>query len=221
MKAIFCALWLCLWGCGCARIYRPVELAQSRPSPQAMGLSAVLDLQPWGDNSRYKENALHSNLRVVVLRLENHTGTDLESPGLDLPDSTSALSAEEAFKLVKQQPLLYLLYPLLPGLMIPGASNKGSFGPSEQAGYSVLAVAGLAIGIPNAAVAARSNTRLAAFFKDNAWTPMSLQPGQSQRGLVFLRSPDPYAPLRLRLKYRNALGEQGRELVCPGLRPLR
>ncbi|HEX7553146.1 MAG TPA: hypothetical protein VF378_06300 [Geothrix sp.] len=217
MKAFFCALWLCLWGFGCARIYRPVSLAQGRPSPQAVGLSAVLDLQPWGDNSRYEDKALRSNLRVLVLSLENHTGTDLEALRLELPDSTSALSAEAAFGLVKQQPLLYLLYPFLPGLMIPGASNKGSFGPSEQAGYSVLAVVGLGIGIPNVAIAAQSNARLAAFFKDNAWTPGPLQPGQSQRGLVFLRSPDPYAPLKLQLKYRDALGEQGQELVCPAI----
>jgi hypothetical protein len=219
MKAFLCALWLCLWGFGCARIYRPVELARGRPSPQTAGLSAVLELQPWGDNSRYEDKALRSNLRVLVLSLENHTGTDLEALRLDLPDSTSALSAEEAFQLVKQQPLLYLLYPLLPGLMIPGASNKGSFGPSEQAGYSVLAVVGLAIGIPNAAVAARSNSRLAAFFKDHAWAYSPLPSGQSRQGLVFLRSPDPYAPLSLQLKYRNASGEQGQELVCPGLRP--
>lgn len=217
MKAFFCALWLCLFGFGCARIYRPVELAQGRPSPQAVGLSAVLDLQPWGDNSRYEDKALRSNLRVLVLSLENHTGADLEALRLELPDSTSALSAEEAFKLVKQQPLVYLLYPFLPGLMIPGASNKGSFGPSEQAGYSVLAVVGLAIGLPNVAVAARSNARLAAFFRDNAWTPSPLQPGQAQRGLVFLRSPDLYALLRLQLKYRDALGEQGQELVCPAI----
>ena len=115
MKAFFCALWLCLWGFGCARIYRPVSLAESRPSPQAVGLSAVLDLQPWGDNSRYEDKALQSNLRVLVLSLENHTGTDLEALRLELPDSTSALSAEAAFKLVKQQPLVYLLYPSCPG----------------------------------------------------------------------------------------------------------
>jgi len=220
MKSFLCALLLCCCGFGCARIYRPVSLAQSRPSPQAVGLSAVLDLQPWGDNSRYEGKALHSNLRVVVLSLENHTGSDLDAPRLELPDSTSALSAEDAFKLVKQQPLLYVLYPLLPGLMIPGASNKGSYGPSDRAGFSVLAIVGLAIGIPNAAVAARSNTRLATFFKDNAWISIPLQPGQSQRGLVFLRSPDPYAPLSLQLRYRTALGEQGQELICPGLRPI-
>jgi hypothetical protein len=192
-----------------------VSLAQGRPLPQAVGLSAGLELQPWGDNSRYEDKALGSNLRVVVLSLENHTGTGLEALGLELPDNTSALSAEAAWSLVKQQPLLYILYPLLPGLMIPGASNRGSYGPSDQAAYSVFAIVGLAIGIPNAAVAARSNTRLAAFFKDNAWTPGPLQPGQSQRGLLFLRNPDPYAPLRLQLRYRTASGEQKQELLCP------
>ncbi len=220
MKSIICSLLIFLGGFGCARIYRPIEMAPARTAPESVGLTATLDLQPWGDNSRYEEKALRSNLRVLALGLGNFTDADIEVLGLDLPDSTSALSPAEALTLVKQKPLLYLSYPLMPGLMIPGAESKGSFGPSDQAVFSALAVIGLAIGIPNAVVAARSNTRLGAFFQDRAWVPIPLRPGQVQRGLIFLRSPDPYKPLVLQLHYRNASGEQRLELLCPGVRPL-
>ncbi len=220
MKAFLSALLLCYLGFGCARIYRPVELASSRTQPQQAVLAASLELQPWGDNSRYEEKALHSNLRVLVLGLENRTDADLEILGLELPEATSTLTAEEALRAVKQQPLLYLLYPLVPGLIAPGSSNTGSFGPSDRAAFTFLAVVGLAIGVPNAIVAARSNSRLGTFFHDRAWTPIPLRPGQTQQGLLFLRHPDPYQVLSLQLRYRTPAGEQKLTLACPGVRPL-
>jgi len=220
MKALLATLLLCFLGFGCARIYRPVALASGRPQPQAEGLAASVELQPWGDNSRYEVQALHANLRVLVLSLENRTGTDLEVLGLELPEATSALSAEEALQVVKQQPLLYLLYPLVPGLIAPGTSNQGSFGPSDRAAFTFLAVVGLAIGIPNAIVAARSNDRLGTFFHDRAWAHGSLRPGQTQVGLLFLRNPDPYQVLGLQIRYRTSVGEQKLAVACPGARPL-
>lgn len=219
MNAFLSALLLVLTGFGCARIYRPVEVAPTRAVAPVEGLSAAVALQPWGDNSRYEEKALQSNLRVLVLCLENHGGTSVEVLGLALPPQTTALAPDEALLLVKQQPLLFLLYPLLPGLMIPGAETKGSFGPSDQAVFSALAVVGLAIGVPNAVVAARSNARLGAFLRNQAWSPGPLESGQRRQGLLFLRSPDPYAPLTLQIRYRNDSGEHGLALLCPGLRP--
>lgn len=221
MKAITCSLLILLGGLGCARIYRPVALASPRPSAQTGPLLAQIDLQPWGDNSRYEAKALHANLRVLVLSLENQSRLDLEAPSLDLPEGASLLSAEDVLGLVKQQPLRYLLYPLVPSLMIPGSDTKGSYGPSDRAGFTALAVVGLAIGLPNAIVAARSNARLEGFFHGLAWKPSPLRPGQVQRGLVFLRSPDPYAPLTLQLRFRDGSGvQQSLTLTCPGLRPL-
>ena len=202
---------------GCARIYRPIELVATPPSMSSGGLTGQIALQPWGDNSRYQEKALKSNLRVLVLNLENRTEVEIQVLGLELPANASVLSPAEALKLVKQQPLLYLLYPLLPGLMVPGADTKGSYAPSDQAVFSALAVIGLAIGIPNAVVAATSNNRLGAYLKSHAWSPRPLGPGQGQRGLIFLRNPDPYSPLMVQVLYRNASGEQRVGLLCPGV----
>lgn len=220
MKALSATLLLCFLGFGCARIYRPVALAPGRPQPQVEGLAAIVELHPWGDNSRYEERALHANLRVLVLSLENRTGAEVEVLGVELPEASSALSAEEALQVVKQQPLLYLLYPLIPGLIAPGTSNRGSFGPSDRAAFTFLAIVGLAIGIPNAIVAARSNDRLGTFFHDQAWAPGSLRPGQTQVGLLFLRTPDPYQVISLQLRYRTSAGEQRLAVTCPGARPL-
>jgi hypothetical protein len=211
---------LVLLATGCARIYRPVELVAAPSSIQRGELSGQIVHQPWGDNSRYEEKALSSHLRVLVLALENNSDAQIEILRLELPDGTSALSPVAALKLVKQQPLLYFLYPLLPGLLIPGAETKGSFGPSDQAVYSALAIVGLAIGVPNAAVAARSNARLGAFFKNQAWSPRPLGPGLGQRGLIFLRTPHLRDPLTLQVVYRNAAGEQKMALLCPGAPPL-
>ncbi len=40
------------------------------------------------------------------------------------------------------------------------------------------------------------------------------------QGLVFLRAPDPYVPLPLRIIYRGSAGERTLALVGPGARPL-
>lgn len=219
MKAILGALLLCFLGVGCARIYRPVALAPLRPAPQTGGLAVSAELQPWGDNSRYEHKALHANLRVLVLGLENRTADDLDILGLELPEATSALRPEEALRLVQQQPWVYLLYPLVPTLMIPGGESRGSYGPSEQAVFAAVAVVGLAVGLPNALIAARSNRRLGDFFREQAWTPARLRSGQTQRGLLFLRHPDPTRAFDLQLRCRTAAGEQLLTVTCPGIPP--
>jgi len=220
MKTLICALLLIAGGLGCARIYRPVILAMPAAAAQGEKLAGQVVLQPWGDNSRYERKALHANLRVVVLALENTSAVDLEILRLDLPEGATALPSEAAAKLVKQQSLAYLLYPLLPGLAGLGASDKGGFGLSDQALFQGFAILGACIGIPNAIIATRSNRRLAAFFRDQAWSPGNLGAGRAQRGLLFVRSPDPYAPLPLAVVYRDDGGERRLALVAPGARPL-
>jgi hypothetical protein len=157
---------------------------------------------------------------VLVLTLENITASDLEVLRLELPEATTALRPEAATKLVKQPSLAYLLYPVLPGLAALGASDKGGFGPSDRALFQGFAILGACIGIPNALIAARSNRRLEAFFREQAWSPGTLGASQTRRGLVFLRSPDPYAPLPVRVVYRGAAGERRLALLGPGARPL-
>lgn len=210
-----------LLGPGCARIYRPVALALPPATVRAEGLAGQAALQPWGDNSRYERKAQASNLRVAVLNLENTSAAELEVLGLALPEGAAALTPGEAARLVKQQSAAYLLYPLLPGLAALGAGKGGTgYGPSDRVVLQGLAIVGFAIALPNALVAARSNQRLEAFFREQAWTPGPLGPGRAQRGLVFLRSPDPYQPLSLRVLYRVPGGERSLELALPGSRPL-
>lgn len=219
MRTLLCAFLAILGGMGCARIYRPVALATPPARVRGEGLAGQVVLQPWGDNSRYERKALQANLRLLVLTLENTSSADLEILRLDLPEGATALPPEAAAKLVKQQSLAYLLYPLLPGLAGLGASDKGGFGPSDRALFQGFAILGACIGIPNAVIAARSNRRLAAFFHDQAWSPGELRAGQTRRGLVFLRAPDPYAPLPLQIIYRGSAGERTLALAGPGIRP--
>lgn len=223
MRTLLCAFLAILGGLGCARIYRPVTLATPPASVHGEGLAGQVVLQPWGDNSRYERKALQANLRVWVLALENISSADLEILRLDLPEGATALPPETATDLVKQQSLAYILYPLLPGLASLGAAEKpasGSVGPSDQAIFQGLIIVGACVGIPNAIIAARSNQRLKTFFRDQAWSPGHLGPGQTRLGLVFVRSPDPYGPLALVVVYRDGLGERRLALVGPGARPL-
>lgn len=203
----------------CARIYRPVALALPSAPATTGPLAGSLALQPWGDNSRYEAKARRAGLRVAVLVLENRSGSDLDVLGLDPPDNVSLIPAEAAASLVKQHAVAYLLYPLAPGMLIPGASTKGSYGPSDQAAFSALAIVGACIGVPNALVAARSNRRLAAFLRESAWAPGTLRPGQVVRGLVFIRSRDPHALQTFRLRYQGGAGPGTLDLACPGMSP--
>lgn len=223
MRTLLWALLLMLGGLGCARIYRPVTLAAPPAAIHGEGLSGLAVLQPWGDNSRYERTALQANLRVVVLTLENTATADLEILRLELPEGATALPPGAAVKLVKQRSLAYLLYPLLPGLAGLGAAGKpsgGSVGPADQSVFQGLAILGACIGIPNAIIAARSNSHLEAFFCGRAWTPGPLARGQTRRGLVFVRSQDPYMPLPLQIVYRDSTGERRLALIVPGARPL-
>ena len=217
MKAIPLALLLSLAAAfGCARIYRPVELAMPPLPASATGpLAGSLALQPWGDNARYEAKARRAGLRVAILVLENRSGADLEIQGLEAPEHASLVPAGAVAGLVNQQALAYLLYPLVPGMLIPGADTKGSYGPSDQAMFSALAIAGACIGVPNALVAAWSNRRLEAFLREAAWTPGPLRPGQVVRGLVFVRSRDPYAP------WPSTSASMGRPAIRPWPWPVR
>ena len=180
----------------------------------ADGLSGEAALQPWGDNSRYEFWAREANLRIIAVTLENHAASELDILRLELPDGSHLLSPEEAMKSVKQQPLKYFLLPLTP--FIPTLGNSG-IGPS---GPVVLGAACLIFGAPNALVAAWSNRRLEAFFRDHAWQKRALKPGQQQRGLLIIQSRDTTQPLKLWIAYRGATGDERLELTCAGHPPL-
>jgi hypothetical protein len=223
MKALCCALLLFFGGLGCARIYRPVTLVSPlRGAAQTEGLSGGLTPQPWGDNSRYERRAQDANLRVLALSLENTSAAGVEVLRLDLPEGVTPLSAEAAARLLKQHSGAYLLYPLVPALLAAGSGGSGAatYGPSPAAIFGAIAVVGLLVGLPNMAVAANSNRRLEQFFRAEAWSPGHLEPGQIRQGLIFLRSPEPRAPLTLRVITRSGSGERSLELTSPGSPPL-
>ncbi len=223
MKALSCALLIFLVGLGCARIYRPVELVSPpRRTAQTEGLPGGLSPQPWGDNSRYGRKASDANLRVLALSLENTSATEVEVLRLDLPEGVTPLSAEAAATLVKQHSGAHLLYPLIPALLAAGSSGSGvgTYGPSPAAVFGAIAVVGLLVGLPNVAVAERSNRNLAQFFREEAWSPGRLEPGQIRRGLIFLRSPETRAPLTLRVISRSGSSERSLELTTPAATPL-
>ena len=207
---------------GCARIYRPVELAAARPQPQGQGLAGTLVPQPWGDNSRNEGKARSANLRVLVLGLDNPSNAAVEILRLGLPEGVTALSAEAAADVVKQYSLLHLLYPLIPALLAGGSSGAGnpaSWGPTPAMVFEAMAVLGLLVGMPNLLVANNSNRRLGEFFQKHAWSPGHLEPGQSRRGLVFLRCQDPSTAFQVKVFYRAGDGEQVLDLTCPAPAP--
>ncbi|NTW85252.1 MAG: hypothetical protein HGB30_03710 [Holophagaceae bacterium] len=224
MKALCCALLLFFGGLGCARIYRPVTLVSpSRGAAPTEGLSGGLTPQPWGDNSRYEKKAQAANLRVLVLELENPSAEGTEVLRLELPEGVTALSAQEAAHLVRQYSAAHLLYPLIPALLAAASSDGGgaaTIGPTPAMVFGAMALVGLLVGLPNMGVAERSNRRLEEFFLAEAWSPGRLEPGQTRRGLIFLRGPDLRAPLQIRVISRGGSGERALELTCPGSPPL-
>ena len=225
MKALSGALLILLGSLGCARIYRPVTLVSPpRGATQAEGLSGGLTPQPWGDNSRYERKASDANLRVLVLSLENTSPAGVEVLRLDLPEGVTPLSAEAAASLIKQHSGAHLLYPLIPALLTAGSSGGGgasaTIGPTPAMVFGAMAVVGLLVGLPNLAVAANSNRRVEQFFQAEAWSPGHLGPGQTRRGLIFLRCPEPRALLQIRVITRRGSAEWALELTSPGATPL-
>ena len=203
---------------GCARIYRPVEMAAARPHVQGQALAGVLEQQSWGDNSRNERKARSTHLRVLVLGLDNPANAGVEVLRLRLPEGVTALSPEAAADLVKQHSALHLLYPLIPALMAAsstGGGGAGYIGPTPAMVFGALAVVGLLIGLPNLGVANTSNRKLAEFFKTRAWAPGRLEPGQTRHGLVFFRCQDPTTAFQVQVLYRSEAGEQVLDLTCP------
>lgn len=215
MRSLLCTLLLVLGSLDCARIYRPVALLAPPVEVHGGALSGRLALQPWGDNSGYARKALDAHLRVAVLSLENASDQGVEVLGLQLPDEAGGLAPEAALLLVRQRSAAYLLYPILPGILAVGSGGDRL----GLAVFGALGVMGLGTGIPNAVVAARSNRRLGDFFRGEAWVPGPVPPGRSRRGLVFIRSRDPHAPLPIRVLYRDPTGDRTLNLTCPGIPP--
>ena len=225
MKALCCALLIFLGGFGCARIYRPVALVTPpRSSARSEDLSGHLTPQPWGDNSRYEQKAQDAKLQVLALSLENTSSAEVEVLRLDLPGGVTPLSAQEAADLVKQRGVLHLLYPLIPGLLAAGSSGgegaTATLGPTPAAIFGAMAVVGLLVGVPNMVVAANSNLRLERFFQAEAWSPSRLEPGQTRRGLLFLRGQELSAPIQIRVITRSGSGERALELTRSESNPL-
>ena len=209
MKVFAFLLVLLLGGVGCARIYRPVAVVASparTPGPQ---LSGHAEPQPWGDNSRYEERAQTARLKVLALTLENTASGDVEILTVEVPAATEALSPEAALKLVKQWPAAYASYVVVPAVAVALSSGY------EGVAYAGLGVVGLLIAIPNAMVASRSNDRLESFFRARAWSPGVLHAGETWRGLLFLRTPEPAPPLSLRIHYRAGGDEHHLDLPGP------
>jgi hypothetical protein len=220
MRTILATLLVLLGGLGCARIYRPVALTTPLPATHGKGLSGAAVLQPWGDNVRYERRALQAHLRVIVLTLENTSEAELDILRLEWPDTTSPLTAGAAARAINQRSLAYLFYPLVPGFLALGGEDRGGYGPSPKMILGGLAIVGLCIGAPSAIIATRSNHRLGAFFEAQAWRPGPLRPGQLRRGLLFVRSRDPFEPLPIQIVYTLPDGEQRLVLLCPGAQPL-
>ena len=152
---------------------------------------------------------------MAVLILENTSDAEVERVRLELPDDAILLFHEAALKLVSQRTFGYVLFPLIPGIL--GLSSGGDrYG---QAIFGAMGVIGLGLGIPNAVIASRSNRHLGDFFREVAWAPGLLGPGRTRRGLIFLRSRDPYATVPIRVIHRNPAGDRSLELVCPGMPP--
>ncbi|GLH73232.1 hypothetical protein GETHLI_17340 [Geothrix limicola] len=216
MKTILCTLLLLLENLACARIYRPIEVLAAPIPGRAEDLSGHLAPQPWGDNSRYEDRAREAGLQLLVLGLENHAPEALDILGLEGPTGAALLSPEAALDLVRQRPIRYLIYPLIPaGLMGLAFSNTAS-SLADPAFWLFMATTDLVFGLPNAWVAARSNARLGACFRERAFRPGSLPAGGIQRGLVFLRSPVTQPPPWLRIRFRSTAGEQRLDVLCSG-----
>lgn len=202
---------------GCARIYRPVELAPARSQTQGSGLAGNLVPQPWGDNSRNEGKAQSAHLRVLVLGLENPSSTEIEVLRLDVPEGVTALTAEAAADLVRQYSMLHLLYAVVPALLSASSSggNPAYYGPTPAMVFGAMAVVGLLVGVPNLLVANNSNHRLAEFFQTRAWAPGRLEAGQSRRGLVFFRCQSPELAFPVQVHYRSGDRDLVLDLTCP------
>lgn len=203
---------------GCARIYRPMELAPARPASPAPGLAGALVLQPWGDNSRNEGKAKAARLHILVLGLENTSPEPVDILRLELPQGLSALPPGAAFTLVKLYAPGHLLWFLAPLLLLPMPAGGGAtFGPSPGLILATGFLAtGIVAGLPNFLVAWNSNRNLEAFLEAKAWRSGPLAPGEARRGLVFVQAEADEAPLQVQVIYRAAGREQSLSLACPG-----
>jgi len=213
MKGSACLLVLLLGGMGCARIYRPVAMASSPLRTPGPWLSGHLERQPWGDNSRYEARAKKAHLQVLVLTLENTCAAEVEVLKVEAPSAVESLTPEAALKLVKQWPIAYASYVLVPAAAAEVAAAMSS--SDFVLVYASLGLVGLLIAIPNAIVASFSNDRLGSFFRAEAWSPRVLHAGEARHGLLFLRTPEQSPPLSIRIHFRVGDGAYQLELSGP------
>ena len=198
----------------CASIYRPPQLG-ARPAVSRPGeVLPRVEPFPWGRNEGYAERAGKAGVRVLLLTLQNGTAESVEVVRLELPPGMDRLDAPAAAQSIQQNPWWFALYPGIPlgGFVIALVSSSGYGGLAAVAGFVVLTVAGIGIGIPNAIVASNSNDKLQEHFQAGAWKDAPVPPGSAARGLVFLREGTSGAPHTFTLVCRVGGSERRIEL---------
>lgn len=200
---------------GCARIYRPITLAPAPIHGPTSEVQATVQLQPWGDNSRYMGRAHREGVQMLALTVTNGTGHPVRVTLDPEPSQGHWLSPDQAHALIKQSRMGFALYPIGSLVVFP---------PGQTGAWSVLANtisaisfgATLTIAISNAAVANNSNRKLEAFFQQNAWTDGEVPGAESRQGLLWFR---PSQPLRaqalIRLQIADARGSHLLEVPVP------
>ena len=200
---------------GCARIYRPITVAPAPISVTPGEVRSSVQLQPWGDNSRYMDRAHREGVQMLVLTVTNGTDHPVRVTLDPEPVQGHWLSPGQAHALVQQSRMGFALYPIGSLAVFP-PGQTGAWSALANAISAISFGATLTIALSNAAVANSSNRKLEAFFLQNAWTDGEIPSAESRRGLLWFR---PFRPLRapatVRLRVVDAQGSRVLEVPVP------
>ena len=200
---------------GCARIYRPITVATAPIHEPSGDVRPSVQLQPWGDNSRYRDRAHREGVQMLVLTVTNGMDHPVRVTLDPEPIQGHWLSPDQAHALIRQGRMGFALYPI---------GSLAVFPPGQTGAWSALANtlsaisfgATLTIALSNAAVANNSNRKLEAFFHQNAWTDGDIPSAGSRQGLLWFRPFRPLsAPAVVRLQVADAQGSGMLEVPVP------
>lgn len=200
---------------GCARNYRPMTVAPAPLHGTPGEVRPSVQLQPWGDNSRYMDRAHEEGIQMLALTVIN----GLDHPvrvSLD-PDSSQGhwLSPDQAHALIKQNRLGFALYPIGSLALFP-PGQTGAWSSMANTFSAISFGATFTIALVNARVAHNSNRKLEDFFRQHAWADGEIPSGESRQGLLWSR---PFLPLRapavVRLQIVDAMGSRTMAVPIP------
>jgi hypothetical protein len=183
---------------GCASSY-----IATRPSEYAYKASSTVDSIEYAlcfnvlqktSNTRYANIEQKVNLRLVAVKLFNHTNSPIILTEENLKFMSGGfevlyVTPDYYYQKVQRHPGYYFFWLFANPSFVKTTISSGGYGPPQISQKLIVIPIGIPIAILNFAIASNANKQFKQHLLDNALLNRTLQPNEYTYGYIFIRKP--------------------------------